>query len=68
MSTARAMAGLLAEQVNALGLSQRQFADLVGTSTKHVNLVLNGKVTARVGTLDKWAEQLGCRFRVELED
>jgi transcriptional regulator with XRE-family HTH domain len=62
------MAGLIAEQVAALGLSQRQFADLVGASTKHVCQVFNGKATAQMDTLDKWVEALGYKFTVELED
>ena len=67
-STARAMAGLLAERAAEMGLSQRQFADLVGASYKHVNLVFNGKVTAQVATLDEWADQLGSRFTVGMEE
>lgn len=66
--TARFMAGLLAEQAARMGLSQRQFADLVGASAKHVNLVFNGKVTAQSATLDDWATALRVRFEVELAD
>ena len=67
-STARAMAGLLAERAAEMGLSQRQFADLVGASYKHVNLVFNGKVTAQVATLDEWAGKLGVGFVIYLEE
>lgn len=65
--TAVRMAGLLAEAAASRGLSQRQFADLVGCSTKHVNLVFNGRVTAHSETLDDWAAALRVRFVVELE-
>lgn len=51
-----------------MGLSQRQFADLVGASTKHVCLVFNGKVTAQVATLDEWANKLGVEFVIYLEE
>lgn len=66
MSTAHAMAGELAAHLEHLGLSQRQFADLVNASPKHVCLVLNGKATAHVNTLDRWALALGLRFDVRL--
>lgn len=62
------MAGLLAERVNELNLSQRQFADLVGASPKHVNLVFNGRATALVDTLTRWADALGTRFVIYLEE
>lgn len=61
------MAALLAEKVALFGLTQRQFADLVGASAKHVNLVFNGKVTAHADTLDDWAATLGVQFVVDLE-
>lgn len=64
--TAVRMAGLLAERVDALGMNQRQFADLVGASAKHVNLVFNGKVTALPNTLDRWASALHVSFDVRL--
>lgn len=64
--TAVRMAGLIAEQVTMRRWSQRQFADLVGASTKHVCLVFNGRVTAHPDTLDRWAMAMGMRFEVEL--
>lgn len=66
-STARAMAALLAEQAANSGLSQRQFADLIGSTAKHVNIVFNGKAGAHPITLDEWAECLGMSFVVTLE-
>ena len=67
MSAVR-MASLLAEAVALRGLSQRQFATLVGASPKHVCRVFNGQETAHTKTLDKWAEALRVRFVIELED
>jgi transcriptional regulator with XRE-family HTH domain len=66
MATAVRMAALLAEQAERSGLNQRQFADLVGASAKHVNLVFNGRVTAHADTLDDWAAALGVRFDVAM--
>lgn len=68
ISTAKYMAGLLAKRAAKLGLSQRQFADLVGATTKHINLVFNGKATAHVDTLTNWADQLGASFVIYMED
>lgn len=65
-STARQMAGLIAERVAHINLSQRQFSELVGSSTKHVCLVFNGRATAHPNTLDRWAELLGVRFDVAI--
>lgn len=66
MNTAHAMAGQIAMRVESLGMSQRQFADLVGASTKHVCCVFNGKTTAHLATLDRWAEALGMAWTVRL--
>lgn len=68
LSTAKYIAGLLAERAAKVGLSQRQFADLVGASTKHVNLVFNGRVTAQLATLDEWADKLGVGFVIYVEE
>lgn len=66
--TARRMAGLLAEHAERRGLNQRQFADLVGSTPKHVNRVFNGRATAHPETLDGWAAAMRVRFDVALED
>lgn len=49
-------------------MNQRQFADAVGVSPKHVCLVFNGKVTAHPATLDRWATTLGLSFIVTLDE
>jgi hypothetical protein len=61
------IAGLLAERVANMGLFQRQFANLVDASSKHVNLVFNGRATASPGTLEDWARQLGATITVTIE-
>ena len=68
MSLSAHMAGLLAEQIATRGMTQRQFADLIGASTKHINLVLNGRTGARIDTLEQWARDLGMEFIVTLEE
>jgi transcriptional regulator with XRE-family HTH domain len=60
------MAGLLAEAIEADGLTQAEFARRVGASPKHVNLVLNGKAHAYQATLDYWAFVLGRRWHIDL--
>jgi transcriptional regulator with XRE-family HTH domain len=60
------MAALIAEALEKDGLSQAEFCRRAGVSTKHLNLVLNGKATARAATLDYWAWLLGRHFTVRL--
>ena len=60
------MAHLLAERLEALDMTQAEFARRSGASTKHINQVLNGVATAQAGTLDYWAYILGCRWDVQL--
>lgn len=61
------MAELIKEALAADGITQGAFCRQVGVSTKHLNLVLQGKATARSATLDYWAFVLGRRFDVTLE-
>lgn len=64
--TAAVMAHLLAEAIEADGLTQAEFARRVGASTKHVNQVLTGKAHAYQATLDYWAFVLGRGWHIEL--
>lgn len=61
------MAELIKQALIEDGISQAEFCRRVGVSTKHLNLVLNGKVAARTAALDYWAFVLGRRFDVSLE-
>jgi transcriptional regulator with XRE-family HTH domain len=64
--TQKTMAALIAEALNAQGLTQAELARQAGVSTKHVNLVLHGQAGAQLGQLDYWAWILGLRFEVKL--
>lgn len=64
--TQLAMATLIAEALDARGLTQAELARQSGASAKHVNLVLNGRAGAQLGQLDYWAFLLGLRFDVAL--
>lgn len=65
--SAERMAGLLAAALAEDDMTQAEFARRAGVSTKHVNQVLNGRVTARHAQLDYWAFVLGRRFAITLE-
>lgn len=65
--TAEVMADLIAAALAEDGLSQAEFARRAGVSAKHVNQVVNRRVTARHAQLDYWAFVLGRRFVVSLE-
>jgi transcriptional regulator with XRE-family HTH domain len=47
-------------------ISQKDFAERVGMSEKHVSSVLSGKVTAQVNTYQSWAGVLGMSWDVDL--
>jgi transcriptional regulator with XRE-family HTH domain len=64
--TATIMARLIAEAIEADGLTQAEFARRVGASQKHVSQVLTGKAHAYQATLDYWAFVLGRRWSVDL--
>ncbi len=67
MRTDQAMARLIAETLEADGITQAEFSRRVGVSPKHVNQVLNGHSAARPAALDYWAFALGRRFVVTIE-
>lgn len=48
------------------GMTQAEFARLVGQTEKHVCQVLGGKAVGKMATLDYWAFTLGCRWSVFL--
>lgn len=60
------MAGLIRDALAEDGISQAAFCRMVGVSTKHLNLVLSGKETARTAALEYWAFVLGRRFTITL--
>jgi transcriptional regulator with XRE-family HTH domain len=60
------MARLLGEHLVSIGMSQAEFARRVGVSPKHLNQVLTGKATARMGALDYWAFVLGMQWTIGL--
>lgn len=66
--TAARMAKMIAEAVEAAGLTQAEFARRAGVSTKHVNQVFGGHAHAYQATLDYWAFVLGKRWNVTLDD
>lgn len=65
-ATSLSMAAAIREAVDAEGLSNAEFARLVGATPKHVGRVLRGTDTARVSTLEQWANRLGRRWQVGL--
>lgn len=60
------MARQLAVHLSSIGMSQAEFARRVGVSPKHLNQVLLGKATARMGSLDYWAFVLEMRWQINL--
>ena len=48
----------VADQLEALGLSQNRFAQLLGTGSSTVNQVIHGKATPPLDRLAAWAEKL----------
>jgi transcriptional regulator with XRE-family HTH domain len=67
-STEERVAALLADALEASGRSQAALARRIGVSAKHLNLVLNGKATARSQALDYWAFALGLESGVSLAE
>lgn len=65
--TRQRMARLIAEALEADGLTQAEFAKRVGATTKHVNVVLQGHSYAAMETLDYWAFVLGRHWTVDLK-
>jgi len=65
--TEHKMAFLIRDALVEQGITQAAFCKMVGVSTKHLNLVLNGKATARSAQLDYWAFVLGKKFSVTLD-
>jgi len=61
------MAELIGDALKKDGLSQAEFCRRAGVSTKHLNLVLQGKATAYPTTLDYWAFVLNRHFVVTLK-
>jgi transcriptional regulator with XRE-family HTH domain len=49
------------------GITQAEFARLVGCSEKHLSQVLAAKVFPPIATLDYWAFALGRRWKIQLE-
>lgn len=60
------MAAALLARLEAIDMSQAEFARKAGVSAKHVNQVLLGKASAPLATLDYWAFVLGMRWSVRL--
>jgi transcriptional regulator with XRE-family HTH domain len=60
------MAALLLARLEAIDMSQAEFARKAGVSPKHVNQVLTGKATAPLATLDYWAFVLGMKWSIRL--
>jgi transcriptional regulator with XRE-family HTH domain len=52
----------------ALGFSQRQLADLMGTSQSHISELERGEKSPTMTTLNRWARALRLRVRVEFDD
>lgn len=50
------------------GLSQRQLAELAGTSQSAVAAVESGRKQPSVATLNRWLSAAGCRLALESED
>lgn len=61
------MGRMIGEALEADGISQAEFCRMVGVSTKHLNLVINGKAVAKDAQLDYWAFVLGRRWALSLE-
>lgn len=49
----------LAEVIRAKGLTQKAFAEMVGTSSQYINAVSSGKLSISIKQLSKFAEILG---------
>jgi transcriptional regulator with XRE-family HTH domain len=53
----------------ALGLSQRAVAELIGTSQSHISELETGKVHGiGINTAERWCRALGFRLHCELHD
>jgi transcriptional regulator with XRE-family HTH domain len=52
----------------ALGLSQRQLASRMGTSQSEISNLEKGMHDPGIDTLTRWAEALGLRVRVSIDD
>lgn len=65
--TPRVMGRIIGEALQADGLTQAEFAGMVGCSPKHLNQVITGKAFAQAATLDYWAFVLGRRWSVTLK-
>ncbi len=52
----------------ALGITQQQLADLIGTRQSHVSDLENRGQDLRHSTLVRWAAALGLAIRVEVRD
>lgn len=61
-----AMATAIRTELKLRGLSQREFADLIGATEERVSLVLRCIRRADPATLDRWANALGMRWIVSL--
>lgn len=57
----------LAKQRRSRGLSQQAVAELMGTSQPAIARLENGATNARLSTLARYAEAIGCRLNVSLE-
>lgn len=65
--TAQRMGVLIGRVLQRDGVSQADFARLVGVSQKHLSRVVTGQCAANPATLDRWAAILGCSFTVGLD-
>src|SRR6478609_9100913 len=63
----RALAGALADERLALGLSQTEVAARMGTSQSAVARLESGDADIRLSTLERYAAALGHRLDVRLE-
>lgn len=63
----REMGRLIGQALHDDGVTQTEFANAVGVSQKHLSNVINGKASAKVGTLEAWADKLSRRFSVGLQ-
>lgn len=61
------MGALIGAAIDDEGMSQADFARLVGCSPKHLNTVIMGRTSATPAMLEYWAFVLGRKWSVRLE-
>jgi transcriptional regulator with XRE-family HTH domain len=68
VTDAAALVHQLRNRREALGLAQREVAERMGTTQPALSDLENLRNAPRIATLERWAEVLGLRFWMGLDD